>query len=145
VFDSLLRLHTLDSRSCDLGSFACPIAGLTCRTTQSAQHCQPQPRPHASRASRSASSPSRPARNIGRAASRTGSVGPPLVGQRADGRAAPVGYDRPGGQVPLPGLGYFCAGPGRVGPGSAAFPWITPAAIPPPEVVIVMSRPAANE
>ena len=51
-----------------------------------------------------------------------GHLRPPLVLQRADSCTAPVGSHRSGAQIPRPGCGYGCAGPGGVGFGGATFP-----------------------
>ena len=74
-----------------------------------------------------------------------GHLRPSLVFKRSDGRTAPVGSHRSGAQIPCPGRGYWFAGPGGIGFGGATFPWITPAAAPPPHAVMVTSRPAATD
>lgn len=118
-------------------------AGLASRTTPPAL----APGAPDKRASRSASSPSLP-RTVGRGASRIGRLA--ASGRRSYAnvpiavppRSAPR---RARAKNPRPGCGYGCAGSGDVGPGGATFPWITPAAIPPPDAVILTSRPAAIE
>ncbi len=125
-------------------------AGLA-RAAQPAQHRHPRPRPP-----RPACQPGvqlreqplparqehRPRRQPHRLA---GHLRPPLVLQRPYGGSTPVGGHRSRGQAPPPGYGYCGAGPGGVGFGGVTFPWITPAAVPPPDAVIFTSRPAATE
>ena len=75
-----------------------------------------------------------------------GHLGPPLQGHPAYSDATAVGGNRPRPLNPIPpGCGYRLAGPGEVGFGGARFPWITPAAVPPPYAVMFTSRPAPTE
>ncbi len=63
----------------------------------------------------------------------------------ADRHPALDGDNRARPYIPDTGPGYMFAGPGGVGPGGVTFPWITPAATPPPDALMFTSRPAATE
>ena len=70
-----------------------------------------------------------------------GHLRPPLIIQSADSRTTAVGGHRPRAQTPRPGSSYWRAGPDEVGSSGATFPWITPAAVPPPDAVMFTFRP----